>query len=55
MTVQRAAEAWQLDNPDGTAEECEAWLQQEWFDRRAEWEREARGGFQGNRKKAKKA
>jgi hypothetical protein len=55
MTVQRAAEAWQLDNPQGTAAECETWLQQAWIDHRAEWEKESSGGWEGNRKKAKKA
>lgn len=54
MTVQRAADAWQLDNPQGTATECQAWLQQAWAERRSEWERES-GGWDGNRKKAKKA
>ncbi|WWC69407.1 uncharacterized protein I206_103346 [Kwoniella pini CBS 10737] len=39
QTIRQALNVWQLDHPEGSKEECEAWLQHQWNgEGRAEWE-----------------
>nr|XP_031862773.1 uncharacterized protein CI109_001785 [Kwoniella shandongensis]KAA5529845.1 hypothetical protein CI109_001785 [Kwoniella shandongensis] len=38
-TIRQAINVWQLDHPEGTKEECEGWLKNQWEgEGRAEWE-----------------
>lgn len=50
--IRQAVNEWQLDNPEGTREEAEAWLLERWQgDERAVWEAEAQKVMMKGKKK----